>query len=420
MRVLHLSTTDVHGGAGRAAHRIHLALLEAEIESRMAVQAKSGDEWRVSSPDSGIGRLSAVLATRLKRDLSRRFFRPQAPFSTQLVRGSGASAWQHSGADVLNLHWICDGFLGIGDIGRMNLPMVWTCHDQWPFTGGCHYSGDCDRFEKACGKCPVIGARSAIDVSHRVLKAKSRRWRELNLAVAAPSQWMADQAARSALFRDRHIRVIHNPIDLELFQPLPRDEARAVLGLEASRPILLFAAMSATSDRRKGYDLLTSTLDALGSMAGEVELVVIGASEPESPGTSGRRVRYLGRLHDDAALALAYSAADVFVAPSREDNLPNTVAESLACGTPVAAFRVGGIPEMVHHRRNGVLAEPFDTTALARGINELLDDEQPRKIAAEARRTAERLFDPRTVAAAYGDLYRSLIDSGPLRPRRPA
>ncbi len=409
MRVLHLSTTDTLGGAGRAAHRIHHALMAAGVDSRMSVRVKLGDEWHVRSRPHKFGRFAATLGARSKANSSKILVRPSAPFSTQFLPGDGAAGLRRFAEGIIHLHWICDGFLGVGAIGRITAPIVWTLHDQWPFTGGCHYSSGCEHFIDNCGHCPILRARSETDVSRLVHSAKSRCWKGLNITVVSPSHWMAEKAAQSALFGNRKIHVIPNPVDLQTFRPIPKKQARSQIGLEPSRPILMYGAMSATTDPRKGFDLLEKTLDSLEPNLDRVQLVVIGASETTSPYTGRHRIRFLGRLHDDDAIALAYSAADVFVAPSREDNLPNTVAESLACGTPVAAFRVGGIPDMVRHEHNGFLARPFDTQHLAQGIAALLVKERREQLSAQARAVAKNLFAPQVIATNYRELYQSHI-----------
>lgn len=409
MRVLHLSTTDIHGGAGRAAHRIHHALLAAGVESRMSVRVKLGNEWHVRSGPHSASRVWATLWAQSRMAMVQKTLRPTAPFSTQFMSGDGVFDFQQFDPEIIHLHWICDGFLGIGKLGRLSVPVVWTLHDQWPFTGGCHYSGACDRFTARCGRCPILGERRERDVSRRVFLAKQRRWKKLNVSVISPSHWMSERAARSTLFHNRSHSVIPNPIDLRTFRPVPKDAARIQLGLELTKPTLLYVAMSGTEDQRKGFDLLEKTLRSLRSICDDLQLVVVGASGADSMPAGHEHTRFLGRLHEESVMAAAYSAADVFVAPSRQDNLPNTVAESLACGTPVAAFRVGGIPEMVDHQRTGFLAEPFDTDQLAQGIGALLSTEQREKLSAAARSTAENLFAPQAAADSYQKLYASLI-----------
>jgi glycosyltransferase involved in cell wall biosynthesis len=409
MNVLHLSTTGGRGGAGNAAHRIHRALLASGVKSRMSVRVHFEDEWHVRTHSRKTSRVATTLKNRIKAEWNRVFLRPSAPFSTQFMPGDGAAFLRGVDEGIVNLHWICDGFLGIGAIGRIQVPIVWTIHDQWPFTGGCHYSGECEKFTESCGSCPILQGGSEFDRSRRVFSAKQRRWKDLRIAVVSPSHWMAKKAASSTIFRDRKIHVIPNPLDLDTFRPIPKKQARHRLGLDTSKPTLLFGAVSATTDPRKGFDLFEKTLNLLGSQLEGVQLVVFGASAPSSPQTKRHHMRFLGQLHDDAEIALAYSAADVFVAPSREDNFPNTVVESLACGTPVAAFRVGGIPEMVKHEHNGFLAQPFDTHQLAHGISSLLADPRSPELAAHARSSAEVLFAPQVVAAKYRDLYQTMI-----------
>jgi glycosyltransferase involved in cell wall biosynthesis len=219
---------------------------------------------------------------------------------------------------------------------------------------------------------------------------------------------MAEKAAKSSLFGDKHIEVIPYPIDLATFHPVPKTQARSLLGLDASKPTVLFVAMSATTDPRKGFDLFDSTMAALKETFGHVQIIVVGSSAPPVPTPAHSDFRFLGLLRDDTSMVLAYSAADVFVTPSRRDNLPNTVIESLACGTPVAAFRVGGLPDIIDNMRTGFLAEPYDTRHLAEGIRTLLDVDRRHKLSNDARTTAEERFSPHVVSARYTNLYEAL------------
>jgi glycosyltransferase involved in cell wall biosynthesis len=232
------------------------------------------------------------------------------------------------------------------------------------------------------------------------------------MTVIAPSRWMATLARESALLRRCRIETIPNGIDTAVFKPIDRRIAREILNLPLDRRLVLFGAMRATSDRRKGFEYLKAALDriAVGPLRHVVELVVFGATAPRSPERFGLKTHYVGQINDEVALALLYASADAFVAPSRQDNLPNTVMEALACGTPCVAFRVGGLPDMIVDRENGYLAEPFVADDLAAGIIWLLEDEdRALRLSTNARETAVASFRLDQQAAATAALYRSLL-----------
>jgi glycosyltransferase involved in cell wall biosynthesis len=311
---------------------------------------------------------------------------------------------------VINLHWVCNGFLKVETLKKLNRPLVWTLHDMWPMTGGCHYSAGCDRYQQQCGHCPVLQSDRAKDLSFEILRRKARAWNGLDLTVVAPSQWLANCAQASALFRDCRIEVIANGIDTSLFRPGFKQAARALLNLPSDKKLLLFVAGSTTGDPRKGFRYLVEALDWLQMDGGDrdFELAILGEDAPDTPLPLPFKTHYLGRFSDEAALALVYNAADVFVAPSVEDNLPNTVVEALACGTPCVAFDIGGMPDMVDHLSNGYLAEPFEIKDLAKGIAWALSAEPSVNLGERSRQKAEQAFDSQTQAAKVLALYQSL------------
>jgi glycosyltransferase involved in cell wall biosynthesis len=316
--------------------------------------------------------------------------------------------------DIVHLHWINAGFVRIETLAKLNRPLVWTLHDMWPFTGGCHYSGECDRYTKSCGACPQLQSERERDLSRWVWRRKLDAWRDIDLTVVSPSRWLADLAARSSLFSNTRIEIIPNGLDLQRYKPIDKKLAKQLLGLSPEKKALLFGAVGATGDRRKGFHLLQPALQKLAGLEtwrDRLESVVFGSSTPADPPDFGFTTRYLGRLDDDISLALLYAAADVFVAPSIQDNLPNTVMEALACGTPCVAFNIGGMAELIDHRENGYLAEPFESEDFCRGIRWVLEKTHSTdRLARRAREKAEREFSLESWSRNYSILYESLLD----------
>lgn len=407
MRIAHISYSDGRAGAYAAAYRLHRALVGLGADSHMLVsQATRGDE-RVHLAPAPLGRVLARAALPLDQLPAR--IAGAAGFSPGWASAGLPARLDALRPDVAHLHWTI-GAASVGDLPRIGRPLVWTLHDMWPFTGGCHYSGDCERFVEGCGRCPLLGARRWADLSRLTWARKRRAWAGLKIALVAPSRWMAEQAARSALFAGRPIEVIAYSLDLGVYRPGDRLAARARLGLPPDQRLLLFGGMRADADPRKGYDLLVGALERLVAQGRGADLALATFGSEAAAPVAGLRSYALGRLNDDAALATAYAAADLFVAPSREDNLPNTVCEAMACGLPVAAFAVGGLPELVEHGASGYLARPFDIDDLAAGIAQIMADDRLRATMGQrARALAEERLDAARQARRYLELYERLL-----------
>ncbi len=405
-----LSFSDLRGGAARAAQRLHAGLRHEGARSTMLVQDKAGHDPDVHGPSGTIRRQLATL-------------RPYLDFAPArlLRRGAGVPysvGWLPSGqvrrvrsfrADVVHLHWVAGGMLSIADVARLPGPLVWTLHDMWAFTGGCHYDGGCGRFANGCGPCPVLGSASTNDLSRWSWERRRRLLRRDDLVVVTPSRWLAAEAARSAVFGSHDIRVIPNALDLKVYRRTDRSAARQTLGLPVDRPIVMFAAMNAIGDPRKGLRHLEQALHRL-TESGTRPLALIAGADAPAEVRLPVDTHYLGIIEDESMLANAYSAADVFVAPSEQENLSNAVVEAMACGTPCVAFRVGGMEDLIDHGRNGFLAEPMDAEDLARCIREVLDATAAVGIARgiSAREKIAALCEQGAVARQHLALYAEL------------
>ena len=398
MKVVHLSQSDGNGGAPIAAYRLHRALRGAGVNSHMAVDQATTGDWSVAGPRGPLGRISASLRPRVGAAILRAAGPGgEAPRSVGVLPG-GLNR-RLKGANIAHLHWVNSEMTSIAEIGRIAQPVVWTLHDMWPFCGTEHY---------ASGEGWKTARLGGLD--RWTWRRKKRHWRQMQ--IVTPSRWLADRVAESALMADWPVRVIPNPIDLDTWAPADRDMARELLGLPRDRPIILFGAFDAGKDPRKGGDLLFAALGKLALSGLDADLAIFGMLAPKEPLDLGRDVHYLGRLHDAVTIRLAYAAADVFVLPSRQDNLPNTGVEATACGRPVVAFDTGGLSDIVRHEENGYLARAFDVDDLARGIAWVLED-QGRKdaLSARARSLAEERFAAPVVADQYRALYGEIAET---------
>ena len=283
MKILSLSTSDLNGGAPRAAYRLHQGLIEAGVDSQMLVQQKLGDEATVIGARNKITRGLAVTRPTLD-SLPMLFYRQRdrTPYvySCQWLPSKIDSQIEALNPDLINLHWVCGGYFPVEAIAKFNRPLVWTLHDMWAFTGGCHYSKQCDRYQQTCGRCPILNSNRNWDYSRWLWHRKAKAWQNLDLTLVTPSKWLAECARSSSLFRDLTVEVIPNGLDIHQYQPIDQQLARKLLELPQDKQIVLFGAIGATSDPPQRFFILTGCLTAFepfnifrGNRIGSIRLI---------------------------------------------------------------------------------------------------------------------------------------------------
>jgi glycosyltransferase involved in cell wall biosynthesis len=323
-------------------------------------------------------------------------------------------------ADILHLHWINQGFLSLDSLRKLfqlNKPVVWTLHDMWTFTGGCHYAGSCLNYEQECHHCPFLKRPSAHDLAYQLFQRKLRLYKQIypqKIVFVTCSQWLADKAKISRLLQNFPIVSIPNAIDPKSFYPLDKTQARNKIGLPLDKKLILFGAGN-IFDKRKGIEYLRKALDLIvrqhPELAEQIELVIFGKSKQPVENLFPFKIHNLGILRTEDSLLNLYNSCDVFALPSLEDNLPNTVMESMACGVPVVAFRTGGIPEMIDHLKNGFLAEYLSSSSLAEGIRFILTSELTKEMQIHAREKIEKEYSPAAIAERYRNIYSQVYSS---------
>lgn len=416
MNVVMVNWSDQSGGAARASFRLFLALRDIGIHVRLLVQRKESTDRDVLGA-AGLAQKACALLTQRLDALPLRMYprRKKELFSTGVFPNRTRERIHALVPDIVHLHWVTFGMLPIDALGRLERPAVWTLHDMWGLTGGCHYDGGCDRFLRGCGLCPLLGSDRENDLSAKLLQRKRIAIERSGMTIVSPSRWLAAQARKSVVFAGSRIEVIPNGLDLTLYKPVDQSMARSLFSLPLHKHIVLFGAASPTGEPRKGYQLLVEALDQLARTysTDQICVVMFGQSEGIPSSLSGFPVHVIGTLRDDVSLAALYSSADVFVVPSVQDNLPNTVAEALACGTPCVAFDIGGMSDLIQHRINGYLAAPFDTADLARGIAELtITCTAAGPMRDAARKRAETMLDQEQMAKQYRALYQDIHQAG--------
>lgn len=417
MRIVHINKSDTTGGASVAAMRLVSALQQMQVDASLLVaEKKTTHPWVHSAIKGRLG--EARLMFHFLKEVSS-YLPYEVNKESRFAWSAGQSGFdltRHSlveSADIIHLHWINQGFIsikGLSKLFKLNKPVVWTLHDMWSFTGGCHYAGDCDNYEHFCGFCPFINEPALNDLSNQQYIKKARAYQGSNLNVVTCSNWLRGLASEASLLKDFPVISIPNPIETDVFCPGSQQEARERLKLPADKKIILFGAAN-VSDPRKGMSHLIYALNQLAKEVSrdKVDLVVFGKTPDSLPEQFPYPVHLMHYIHSRDTLIDLYRAADVFVLPSLEDNLPNTVMEALACGLPVAAFRIGGVPEMVVHGACGYLAAPGNGMGLARGIQELLFGNNASELRHNARQKVEKCYSPEKVAGEYLSLYQSLL-----------
>jgi glycosyltransferase involved in cell wall biosynthesis len=417
MKIALVNTYRRNGGAAIACHRLYEALSKYTASE---VSLSCMDQDTVLKKYLSLGRLAFEKLYFSFYEVS-----PEVRFRFSLAN-TGEDITRRpeiEQADIIHFHWTQQGFLSLKNMAQIrNLPKpaVWTLHDMWAFTGGCHYSGSCDHYMGSCGACFYLKNPSAKDLSFRIHLEKSRNPLFKDISIVTCSQWLAACAKKSSLFREHEVSVIPNPIDTSLYRPMNKAGLRYSYRIAPEKKIILFAAAS-IADERKGFNYLTEALQSLYRKAGQevndIELIVLGNVKKNGENMFPFKVHYAGYIEDEKKLAEYYALADIFVSPSLEDNLPNTIMEAMSCGTPVVAFDVGGIGDLIDHRKNGILAEARSSEALAEGISHVLNASGGcEDFGMNARQKVIHHFDSAIIARKYENLYREILTRHRSKP----
>lgn len=415
MKVVLLNTSERTGGAAIAANRLMKALINNGLEVKTLVLNKQTDDENVISIQSSfIKRQLAQLNFLWERwnIFMYNYFSRKNLFKVSIAN-TGFDISKHplvKDADIIHIHWFNQGFLSLKSIKRLMLldkPIVWTMHDLWAATGICHYPGNCEKYKEKCCNCPMLVYGKSNDLSYKIFNKK----KALNLNLiryVGCSRWMANKAKNSSLLKNANILSIPNPIDTQIFYPKDKNTVRKKWQLPVDKRLLLFSAAK-ISDTRKGGIYLIEACKLLGEkypeLAQTVEIVWMGKGDEAFFSAIKMLTHTLRYISNESELVDIYSSVDAFVIPSLEDNLPNTIMESMACGTPCVGFNVGGIPEMIDHQTNGYVAEYKSAEDLAKGIYWTLFEADYKQLSLNARQKTMDYYSEKIVAEQYIHLY---------------
>lgn len=416
MRVLIINTSERTGGAAVAAQRLCEALNNNGVKAKMMVRDKETDDITVVGTKNGWRAQASFLWERWCVYCHLHFSRKHlweidiANAGTDITKTR-----EFREADVIHLSWINQGMLSLKTIRkilRSKKAVVWTMHDLWPATAICHYARGCERFKSRCSNCPLLpGKGSKHDLAAKTWQRKARTLAHYTISFVGCSRWLTDQAKQSALLRGQQVTCIPNPINNHIYKPVDKDDARRRAGLPSDCKIILFVSQKVT-DQRKGLSYFKEALDKLAEShpeeKGQIAVAILGG-HAEEVGELPFETFPMGYVNDTLKLIQIYNAADVYVLPSLEDNLPNTIMEAMACGVPSVGFYVGGIPEMIDHTKNGYVAQVRNANDLAKGIYWVLREADAKALSDNALHKVSTMYSQQAVAMKYIEVYNQAL-----------
>lgn len=411
IKVWHLNYSDIYGGAARAAYRIHKALLSDGVFSSMHVMRAKSDDPTVYGPSNNFKKAVSLLRSYLG-SLVKNIVHTNNPtiHSAAMIPSRWPAIINKSGADIINLHWITGEMMSVKDIAKIDKPCVWTLHDMWAFSGAEHIVNN-ERWIEGYTAENRPDDEKGIDINRWTWNRKKKHWRN-KIQIVVPSEWLARCVRSSKLMKDWPVEVIPNALDTKIWFPAEKSVSRSLLKVDKDVPLIVFGAFDGTRDPNKGFDLLMSALNRLKNLYPDLHIIVFGERKPGRVYENGLNIIYRGHFYDDISLRVIYSAADAVIVPSRQEAFGQTAVEAMACGKPVVAFKTGGLPEIISHKKTGWLAEAFDTEDLANGIAWILEDEsRAEKMGMAARLFAKKHFSAEVISKSYQNLYQRILET---------
>ncbi len=417
MRAMHITSGPLNSGAGKGALNLHLALNELGIQSNIL---HSGDPESIAGCHSLSSSLWGGLRYRWLRKLNglalRRY--PNRKKKHQFtVQSAGLSILKHpvyQQADIVHLHWIGRATLRLKDLLKISKPIVWTLRDMWPFTGGCHYSLSCKGYLRHCSQCPVLNSSEENGLPALLLERKRGLFRHIHFV--GISSWLTTQAELGLRGNFASLTHVPNAVDVSVFSPADKMQAKSELGLDENLPVVSFGAQNLTAFYKGGGHFQK----AIALLRKPVQILLFGRADPSYLSGFFVPVHSMGFVQEESRLETLYRAADVFVGPSLQEAFGKMLVEAMLCETPVVAFNYGGPTDIVEHKETGYLAQPFEVSSLAEGIKWVLEQADRRALGASCRRRAKAHFDSKIIARAYIGQYQDILGQSDVREPVPS
>ena len=411
MKIIHLSHSDISGGASRAAYRVHNMLIKNGINSLMWVDNKKSENKSVIGPSSKIEKFfnskKQHLRFPINKILKSKFFGMHSP---SILPSKWLYKINSSDADIIHLHWIQGEMLSIKEISKITKPTIWTFHDMWPFCGCEHYAYNLRYSEGYKAENISQNEYLFFDINRWRWQQKTKFFKN-PIQIISPSNWMTDCIRKSYLMKDWPVETIPHPIDVLKWYPLEKNIIKKEFNFPTNSKIIVFGATGGVNDIRKGFKFFQNALNYLkdSSVFEDVNLIIFGGNEKKFSKDIGIKIYYFDEIHDDKILQKLYSVADVLIVPSKIETFGQMAIEALACGTPVVAFRNTGLTDIVEHKKNGYLAEFLNEKDLARGISWVLENLNNSNLNINSRERAEKYFSEEVIVKKYIGTYQNLL-----------
>ncbi len=419
MKIAHINLSDSKGGAANAVIRLHQAMLDKGIDSDVyVVRSDNEQDDKIVSPKRFEKEVTSKIRYVITRQLSRGYDKSRGLFSANYGSSSVVNPRNFTHYDAIYIHWINHGMMSLKSLEKilkLNRPVFWVCHDTWPLTGGCHLNLDCKKLFDQCGSCPSLFSTKDNDMANKLFIKKKRLYAKYpNLHFIAISPYMNDLIRNSAVAKEQPIHLISNAINTTLFKPLDKMSCREKFNLPATKKLILFGADRGLKNLHKGWDFVHPTIEQICKKnPDQIELVVFGSEyQQEIASLFSSKVHFVGTITQSETMAMLYNACDVYLNPSVAESLSYTTMESISCGTPCAAFRVGGIPYVLTDGISGKLADVGNIKQLQEAVEWCLERCSDPLLSENCVGTIKGKFDLDTIAQKHIELLTNMVHCG--------
>jgi len=409
LNILHVVAGNLNLGAARGALWLHKGMLQNGQNSFLLTNSILSEDYEnvTSISNTKKEKILNFIKNKIDKSLKNFYFKSKKGiFSSGWIGSDITKLEVYKKCDIINFHWINNGFININLFRKIDKPIVWTIRDMWPFTGGCHYAMECDNFITNCGNCIFLNSKNNLDAS-RIIHNRKKKFYRNDISIVAISNWLAEQAKKSDLLKENKIRMIANNIDTNIFFPFDKSISRNKLEINTEKKIILFGAINMNNEW-KGFNKLLKAFDHIDRK--KYYLCTFGKGETKQISNLGFEVFNFGFINNDSTMRLIYSMADVFVAPSLLEAFGKTIVEAMSCGTPVVCFDATGPKDLVDHKVNGYKAVPFSSKDIANGINWICFHKNYNQIKENAISKAVNNYDNVNIALSYIELYKEILN----------
>lgn len=408
MKILHISTNDIVGGAGIFSRRLVKEQRNQEVESNLLVRNKISNLNYVKQLKTF--KLKHKIFKKLKYLFSKMLLREfSTHFSTGLFSDIKKETIVECKTDIIHLHWFLNSFLSLNTLKNTNKPIVLTLHDSWALTGGCHLPIRCDKFSKNCSFCPLFKHNLSMFFCEYLWRIKKRFFEEVTLHIVCPSNWIYNLAKNSSITKNSFLYHIQNGIDRNIYFPKTDIEKKSLFRFDPNKKKIAIGAFNLSLDKNKGFDLVIKILSQFSKLNSTNEYLIIFYGDIKISNyieSIKFECKVYDTIYDEYIISDLYNSIDLLILPSRLENLSNSIAESLSCGTPVVTFDVGGNSELITHNENGYLVDPYNVEDFSEGMTNILE----RFTNCHRYSLINEKFDIKFVTKKYISLYKNILE----------